>query len=35
MAVTGVTAGSLTPAPRKQLLQSAYIDFATASSSDG
>mgnify|MGYP003637008300 CR=1 FL=1 len=35
MAVTGVTAGSLTPAPRKQTLISAYIDFATASSSDG
>ena len=35
MAVTGVTAGSLTPAPRKQTLISAYIDFAAASSSDG
>jgi len=35
MAVTGVTAGSLTPAPRKQTLISAYIDFATAGSSDG
>ena len=35
MAVTGVTAGSLTPSPRKQTLINAYIDFATASSSDG
>ena len=35
MAVTGVTAGSLTPAPRKQTLISAYIDFAAAGSSDG
>ena len=35
MAITGVTAGSLTPAPRKQTLISAYIDFATADSSDG
>jgi len=35
MAITGVTAGSLTPAPRKQTLISAYIDFATAGSSDG
>jgi hypothetical protein len=35
MAITGVSAGALTPAPRKQTLISAYIDFATASSSDG
>jgi len=35
MAVTGVTAGSLTPAPRKQTLISAYIDFAAAGTSDG
>ena len=30
MAVTGVVAGRLTPAPVKQTLASAYIDFANA-----
>jgi len=35
MAITGVTAGALTPSPRKQTLISSYIDFATAGSSDG
>jgi hypothetical protein len=32
MAITGVTAGALTPSPRKQTLASAYIDFADGSS---
>jgi len=35
MAITGVTAGALTPSPRAQALASNYIDFATAGSSDG
>tara|TARA_R110002072_G_scaffold272556_1_gene432750 strand:+ start:35 stop:1456 length:1422 start_codon:yes stop_codon:yes gene_type:complete len=35
MAITSVTSSGLTPSPRKQTLASAYIDFATAGSSDG
>jgi len=35
MAITGVTAGALTPSPRAQALASNYSDFATAGSSDG
>jgi uncharacterized protein YccT (UPF0319 family) len=35
MAITGVTAGALTPSSRKQTLASSYIDFASAGSSDG
>ena len=35
MAITGVTAGALTPSPRKQTLASSYIDFAGGSDSAG
>ena len=35
MAITSVTSANLTPSARKQTLATAYIDFATASSSDG